>query len=140
MPGFNLFGTLRDFFTDKLPNTFRRIGSRVGEGLQSAGNAIGGFKNTLGSAYGKLKGIPFLGDIISKSPVGALAEKGLDVLGSGGNLLSELGKGNVGGALAEGANIASQAGGFGKLLGESEPLNARQQTLVDRFRGRIKPA
>jgi len=111
MPRFNLFGKIKDFLTETVPKTFRTFGSKIGQGLQDVGGKIGGFKNVLSSGYGALKKLPILGPAVGA--LGGPIEKGLDILGESGNLLTELGKGNIGGAVEQGTKIGRNiTGGF----------------------------
>ena len=115
----NLFGSIKDIGS-KVWSGFKGIGSKIGSGLQNVGSKIGGFANLLGSGYNIAKNIPILGDILKNSPVGSIVESGLGALGSGGNLLGNLGTGDFSGALSSGkdvlSNVTSTASKIAPLL------------------------
>lgn len=112
----NLYGSAKKF-GGNVVNTFRGFGSKLGGGLQNIGSKIGGFANLLGSGYNIAKNIPILGDVIKNTPVGGIIESGLGAMGSGGNLLGELGKGNIEGAINEGRNLVGKVGAITSKIG-----------------------
>jgi hypothetical protein len=115
----NLLGSVKNFFGDTVPKGIKTLGSKIGSGLQNAGGALGGFVNKLGSVYGKAKNIPILGSLLQ--PLEPYVQKGLDIGRSGSNLLGQLGRGDIEGAVGTGRNIASSilGGGIGTRIGAS---------------------
>ena len=64
MPLFqNLFGSIRTL-VPRIYGNFRNTVSRIGQGLQTAGQKVGGFKNLLSSGYNIARNIPILGDLL----------------------------------------------------------------------------
>ena len=111
--GFNLFGSIKDFFGNKVPNFFKntvpqafnKFGGQLGQGLSQAGGRIGGWANTLGGGMKLIGNVPILGDIFKNSPLGQIANTAIDTMSKGGNLLGQLGKGDLGGAVSSGIGI-----------------------------------
>ena len=108
--GWKFFDDVKRFFNEKLPQTFNTVVGKVKELPKQAGNFFNTVHNTAEDIYGKIKKIPVLGDVISKSPIGSFVDTGLGVLGNASNLMNQIDKGNFKEALQQGGNIAQQIG------------------------------
>ena len=109
----NLFGSIRTL-VPRIYGNFRNTVSRIGQGLQTASQKIGGFKNLLSSGYNIARNLPILSDFLQ--PYQEQIQHGLNAVEAGGNLLGSLGRGEFGNAANEAYHGVNEALGGGNAL------------------------
>jgi hypothetical protein len=107
---FNLFGSVRNLY-GKAVRGFKTIGS----GLRNASGKIGTLKNILSAGYHIGRHLPYISQLLG-GETGERIGHGIEAIGAGGNLLGELGRGNISSAVNEGVRGVNEAMGGGNAL------------------------